>query len=582
MVRAHAGWRAPVAVCLTVATGLVEGIGLLFVIPLLALVGVDLGVGPADLLAARIAGVLSTLGLGVTLATVLTLFVALTIVQALALMAQSLLNVRLEARISLALRAALYDALLRADWHFLARQRASDLAHTLTTEIDRTAALTHQSLATLATGAQIAVALAIAARVAPSATAVVGGAGLVLLLVIRSRAARSEQLGRDYASASTEAYGFLTDGLAALRTIKSLGAESRSLSLVRTSHDRLADLWYRGVANYVQGKFVLDACAAVLLALLVYGAVALLRLSPGTLLLLLFIFARMVPRASALSHSTHLFLHALPAFERVTDLLDRCRSAGERGDPRRWPALTDGVSLDEVSFSYDPGRQALDRVSLRVPAREVTALVGMSGAGKTTIADLVLGLLQPDAGVVRVDGVALAREPARAWRSRVAYVSQDPFLFHDSIRANLLWARADATDDEMQDALARAGAAGFVNRLPQGLDTVVGDRGSRLSGGERQRLAIARALMRRPDLLVLDEPTSALDAASERHLLNQIARLASTTAVLLITHRLSAVRVADRIYVVDAGHIVEFGSWAELVSEPTRFRQLTELQDVSR
>ena len=575
------GWRGPVAVALTVETGLVEGVGLLFLVPLLGLVGVDLGSGAADAVAARVAGALSSAGLPLTLPVVLAVFVAITVAQALAAMAQTLVNLRLEARISARLRSALYEALLHADWLLLARQRGSDLAHTLTTEVDRTAALTHQSLSTLATSAQIAVALAIAARIAPAATLVVSGAGLLLLLVMRSRAARSEQLGREYASASAAAYGLLTDGLAALRTIKSVGAESRSLEMVGDSHGRLVDLWYRGVANYVQGKALLDAGAAVVLALLVYGAVSWLQLPAAALLLLLFIFARTVPRASALNHSVHLFVHALPAFDRVTRLLEACRAAHEPAGADLQPPLVHAVTLEGVSFAYEPGRPALDGVWLDIPARRITALVGASGSGKTTIADLVLGLLRPDAGAVRVDGRLLTRETARAWRARVAYVSQDPFLFHDTIRANLLWARPDARPDDLADALARAGASAFVARLPDGLDTIVGDRGSRLSGGERQRLAVARALLRRPDVLVLDEPTSALDAASERHLLDVVGQLASATAVLLITHRLSSVRSADRIHVVDAGRVVESGSWAELMDEPTQFARLSRLQDVS-
>ena len=575
------GWRVPAALTLSISTGVIEGVGLLFLVPLLALVGVDAGGGATDAIAARVGGALAALGLPLTLPVVLTLYVAVVLVQGLLLMTQSLVNLSLESRISTRLREDLYDAILHADWHFLTRQRGSDLAHAMTSEIDRTGPLTLQLLSTLTTATQIAVALIVAARIAPVATAAVAVIGLVVALALRSSTARADRLGRAYAAESGYAYGLLTDGLAALRTIKSLGAEAQSAASLGASHRRLVDLWHRSVGNYARTKFAIDAGAVVVLALLVYLALTVLRLPAAALLVMLFIFARTVPRVSALQHSLHLFVHALPAFEGVMHLLVRCRAAEE---PRANPApasLRRVIGLEDVSFEYEPGRRALDGVSLEVPARGLTAFVGASGAGKTTAVDVLMGLLKPTSGRLTLDGVPLGPESTRSWRARVAYVSQDPFLFHDTIRANLRWARHDATDAEIERALTEAGAAEFVARLPHGLDTVVGDRGGRLSGGERQRLAIARALLREPALLVLDEPTSALDAASERHVLETVARLAATTAVVMVTHRLGSVRGADRIYVLEQGRLVEAGTWDDLTRDATLFRRLSQLQSVA-
>jgi ATP-binding cassette subfamily C protein len=173
-----------------------------------------------------------------------------------------------------------------------------------------------------------------------------------------------------------------------------------------------------------------------------------------------------------------------------------------------------------------------------------------------------------------VDDEPLTEEIRAGWRRRIAYVSQETFLFHDTVRANLLWAVPSATDDEIMEALAMA-SAGFVNDLPRGLDTIVGDRGLRLSGGERQRLALARALLRRPALLVLDEATSALDAENERRIFEAIGLLKGSTTVLIVTHRLSTVAVADTIHVLEAGRIVQSGSWAEVNADDRgRFAQL--------
>ena len=209
------------------------------------------------------------------------------------------------------------------------------------------------------------------------------------------------------------------------------------------------------------------------------------------------------------------------------------------------------MRLESVSFGYeDVAEPALGSVTLRIPAGRTTAIVGPSGSGKSTLADLLLGLIVPAEGRVLVDETPLTPELLPAWRDQIGYVPQDSFHFHDTVRANLLWARPEASEAELQEALEVA-AAGFVTRLPQGLDTVLGDRGVRLSGGERQRIALARALLRRPAMLILDEATSSLDSENERRVQDAIERLHGRLTILVITHRLTTVRLADSIHVLD-------------------------------
>jgi ATP-binding cassette subfamily C protein len=214
-------------------------------------------------------------------------------------------------------------------------------------------------------------------------------------------------------------------------------------------------------------------------------------------------------------------------------------------------------------------------VNLTIPARQVTAICGPSGAGKSTLADLLLGLLQPSAGRILIDGEPLAGSRLHAWRQSIGYVPQETFLFHDTVRANLLWARPEATESEVRAALRAAAAAEFVSQLPDGLDTVTGDRGVRLSGGERQRLALARAILRQPSLLVLDEATSSLDTQNEQFIQQALERLHGELTIVIIAHRLSTVRVADQIIVLKGGRMVETGAWDDLCQrEGGVFREL--------
>jgi ATP-binding cassette subfamily C protein len=253
----------------------------------------------------------------------------------------------------------------------------------------------------------------------------------------------------------------------------------------------------------------------------------------------------------------------------VQALLDELESAAERAEraPSAPIAVRQAVELRDVTYRYPSAvAPALRDVSLTIPAGRVTAVVGSSGAGKSTLADVLLLLLTPERGTLLVDGTPVGDDLRDAWRASVGYVPQETHLFHDSVRENVRWVAPDATDDDVLGALRMAGADALLARLPRGLDTLVGDRGTLLSGGERQRLALARALLRRPRLLVLDEATSALDPESERSIRQTIASLTPAVTVLTITHRLTTARQADHVVVLDQGSLVAAGAWQELVA----------------
>jgi ATP-binding cassette, subfamily C, bacterial len=241
--------------------------------------------------------------------------------------------------------------------------------------------------------------------------------------------------------------------------------------------------------------------------------------------------------------------------------------------------------LERVSFAYGAGEKApaVRDLDLTIEAGKTTAIVGPSGAGKSTIADLVMGLLMPTRGRVLVDEMQLGSELMRSWREQIGYVAQDTFLFNDTVRSNLLWACPKAGEEGIWQALELAAAAGFVSELPDGLETVLGDRGVRLSGGERQRLALTRALLREPSLLILDEATSALDSENERRIQNAIDGLHGSVTILVITHRLSTIRRADVIHVLEGGRLIESGSWEALMGNGNgRFSALAGAQGIPR
>jgi ATP-binding cassette, subfamily C, bacterial len=244
------------------------------------------------------------------------------------------------------------------------------------------------------------------------------------------------------------------------------------------------------------------------------------------------------------------------AFWSLQRTIEESEREGETGIGTREPEFSSGIRVRDVDFAYDE-RPILAAADLFIPAGEVTAVVGPSGAGKTTIADLALGLVRPQRGEVFLDDVPLAEIDVAKWRRRVGYVPQEMLLLHEDVMTNVTLGDPSLSRADVEEALAAAGATDFVLELPQGLNTPLGERGARLSGGQRQRIAIARALVHRPSLLILDEATAALDPTSEAGILDTVRSLRGRTTILAISHQPALLKVADRVYRLSGGRIAE-------------------------
>jgi ATP-binding cassette subfamily C protein len=304
---------------------------------------------------------------------------------------------------------------------------------------------------------------------------------------------------------------------------------------------------------------MLQVGGAIALALLTWLAIERWHTPPLVLLPLVAVCARALPQLQGLQETAQQFAHARPALDDIVELIAGVEAHAEPADAdREPPQLERSIRLEQVGFSFVGGRTVLHGIDLEIPARSTVALVGHSGAGKSTLADMLGGLLAPDAGRMLIDDAALDGAARRAWRGQVAYMQQEAVLFAGSVRDNLLWARPDASDEAIRGALERA-AARFAYALPGGIDCDLGEGGRQLSGGERQRIALARALLREPRLLILDEATSAIDADAEREVAGAVAQLKGSLTIVIIGHRGALTELAERHIVLERGRIVAGG-----------------------
>lgn len=524
------------------AASIAEGAGLLLLVPVLNLVGIGGAAPPAAEM------LLTGLGLYLLLVTAAAALVA----------ARSILSHNQRARFVDRLRGDLHRSLLHVAWPVFQSLRTSSVKQIITGEVGRLG-LCHDALVNLGVAGLTLPTLLLAALIlSPALTLVTLCLSGLALLLIRRIGRSGFDIGLRMGHAHQEMMGDVSDDLAGLRIIKGFGAERlRADNLSRRFAD-LRRLQARHTRIQTYEHAALLVTAATMTAVAVIVAVIWLRQPLSEALVVILAFARLAQRALAGLRFWRMLETSLPALVLYEEMLNRLRAGTElpAGGDGDLPAFSRTLSFRDVGLRMPDGRQALDGIDLDLDFGTLLAVTGPSGAGKSSLADLAAGLAYPTAGTLSVDGMVLTPDRLPAWRRQVAVVPQDPFLFHDTIRANLLLAAPDAMDADLWAALEDAGAADFVRALPLGLDSIVGDRGSSVSGGERQRLAIARALLRRPRLLILDEATSALDGGSEALVLETLDRLRGKLTILAVTHRDATRRAADRVLELAGGRVI--------------------------
>lgn len=563
-----ARFRLLLNILLMVVLGLMEGIGVIMLIPFLSLAGIT----PAG--TASPTGIFAVIDrvsahLSLNLPAVLLIYTVLVISQSAVQRLQGVLNAQIQQSFITSLRGRLYRALAFAKWSFMLERRQSDLTHILTGELPRVGAGTHLFLQLMVTVIVSIIQICLAFWVAPSITLFTLASGFVLFAFMNRLVRQARETGRSLMGFNREMYAEINEYLNGMKEIKTHALEERHVDRFGELNRKIEEGVVSMTRLQARTDMIYKSGAALVISLYFYVAVGVLRMAPTQLILIVVIFSRLWPRFSSFQRILQQIAGMLPSFDALEKLY--VASLAERemidcNDERKTVSIRQGIEFRKVRFRYRHHGEtafAIDEANFQIPALKMTAVTGCSGAGKSTLADLLTGLLKPDQGDILIDGKPLSDVGIFAWRNSIGYVQQEPFLLHRSIRENLLWAAPKAEESDVWEALHLAAAEEFVRSLPEGLDTVIGDRGVRLSGGERQRIVLARALLRKPSLLILDEATSALDGENEKRVQDAIGLLQGKLTIVVIAHHLSPFRQTDKIIALGKGMVVESETWKE-------------------
>jgi ATP-binding cassette, subfamily C, bacterial len=543
------------------AAGVAEALSLTALLPLLSIAVGDTdesGVGQF------MVQVLQKIGISPTLDTILLIIVSGMFLKGLILLIANRQVGYTVAHVATALRLDLIEALLASRWHYYLRQPVGALANSVATEAYRAANGFEHSVNVLALSIQVTVYAIVALFISWQATVASLLIGMFLLIVLHRLVRATRRAGAKQTRLLRDLLTYLSDVLSSVKSLKAMSRDNVADAILHEQTQQLEKATRREVMNRAALMALQEPILAALTASGLYLALVVWQLSLPEVMVMVFLLTRILGLLNKTQRRFQQLTVQESAYWALRKAAEDARDAAERTTGELEPTLQKGINLSHVIFDYG-SKSIFKDLDIEIPIKSFTAVMGPSGVGKSTLLDLLCGLTEPKSGEVLIDEISLHDINLRQWRHMIGYVSQDTILLHDTILNNILVGEPALDSADAERALKQAGAWHFVSALPEGMQTIVGERGGLLSGGQRQRIAIARALAHRPQLLLLDEPTSALDPESEQTICETLQQLSADLTIVAVSHQPAVINAADNVFILSNGEAERLSRSVEVV-----------------
>ncbi|MBL79463.1 MAG: hypothetical protein CMH70_05480 [Nitrosomonadaceae bacterium] len=562
------GLKVAILFLLMILAGLLDGLGMILLLPLFNLIGVTTNeVGLIHVFMERL---VSFFGFSMDIKSVVAFIILAFLIQALLVITKDWLMARVETVYVDEWRSCLMKLFLNASWPFFVKNKLGSLVNLIVVQTEQVGRAFFGFAELMVAIFMVTIYVLLSFIISWEFTFfLITASALFWVICLFPFVKLSYKSGTKYTEFLDTMQVIATDYISSAKLIKATGTEKTALNNFGKALYKVKEEYFKATFFPHALKVLMEFSAIIFLCSFLLIGVKYLGVQAGVILVLLGIFFRMVPKLFHAYSSLQLLGRFLPSFARISMYQCNAITSSENLDTRdvatRKFSKSLDISIDKVTVSYDK-KIVLSNFSVKIPPYQTLGIIGGSGAGKTTLVDCILGLIKPESGQIRINDIVLDEISLSEWRRSIGYVTQETVLFHDTVGANIKWGNEDVSDSELFDAAKKAYAHDFIQSLPNGYDTIVGDKGVCLSGGQRQRLALARALLGQPALLIFDEATNSLDSISEKEVLDAIYRLKMHITIIMISHRLSTLKNAEKIIVLGQGGIVDEGTWHDLES----------------
>ncbi len=525
------------------AAGVAEALSLTAILPLLS---TAVGENVNSPVGKFVVEILDEVGLTPTIGTMLAIILFGIVCKNLMLLAANRQIGYTVAYIATALRLEYLEAMLASSWQYYLRQPVGSIANSIATEAKRAANGFEQAAAVLSLAIQVSIYIIIAMFVSWEVASISLLAGIIFLSAMYQIIRVTRKAGSKQTILLKSLLTYLADVLGSVKSLKAMARDKDADFVLRSQTKQLEKVARREVISKEGLKCAQEPLLAVFTTGGLYAILVIWELPLPAVTAMVILFVRILSQLSKMQRRYQLLVADESAYWAIRGAAEFARSAAEIKTGTLHPTLKQGISVQHVKFNYGT-KNVFQDLSVEIKINSLTTIIGESGAGKSTFIDLICGLAEPKSGDVFIDGIPLREINAWEWRRLIGYVSQETILLHDTILNNIIVGAPELTEADAERALHQAGALKFVNNLPEGMHTIVGERGGLLSGGQRQRIAIARALAHQPKLLLLDEPTSALDTQSEQTICRTLQNLSKTHTIIAVSHQPALANASDRV-----------------------------------